>query len=124
MAISAGEGILLHKDAVISIDSLTKDWAKHFFKRMGLVERKGSTKAKIQVENFKEFKKFFVQDVKTVMVMDEVLLELVVNWDQAGLKYVPVSEGTMAEEGSKREFMGKMINITYCNSYFRVLHGW
>ena len=47
-------------------------------------------------------KKLFVQDVKTVMVMDEVPLELVVNWDQTGLKYVPVSEWTMAEEGSKR----------------------
>ena len=53
-------------------------------------------------------KKLFVQDVKTVMVMDEVPLELVVNWDQTGLKYVPVSEWTMAEEGSKRvEIDGK-----------------
>ena len=42
------------------------------------------------------------------MVMDEVPLELFVNWDQTGFKYVPVSEWTMAEEGSKRvEIDGK-----------------
>ena len=71
---------------------------------MGLVKRKGNTKAKIQVENFEELKKLFVQDVKTVMVMDE----LVFKWNQTGLKYVPVSEWTKAEEGSKRvEIDGK-----------------
>ena len=73
---------------------------------MRLVKRQGNTKAKVQVENFEELKKLFVQDVKTVM--DEVPLELVVNWDQTGLKYVPVSEWTMAEEESKRvEIDGK-----------------
>jgi len=108
VAISAGEGILLNKDAALSADCLTKDWAKYLFKRMGLVKRKGNTKAKVQVENFEELKKLFIQDVKTVMAMDEVPLELVISWDQTGLKYVLVSECTMAEEGSKRvEIDGK-----------------
>ena len=40
VAMSAGEGILLHKDAALSTDCLTKDWAKHLFRRMGLVKEK------------------------------------------------------------------------------------
>ena len=34
--------------------------------------------------------------------MDEVPAELVINWDQTGLSYVPVSEWTMEKEGAKR----------------------
>jgi len=55
VAISAGEGILLNKDAALSADCLTKDWAKDLFKRMRLCKGK----AKVQVENFEELKKVF-----------------------------------------------------------------
>ena len=34
--------------------------------------------------------------------MDEVPPELVINWDQTGIHYVPVSSWTMEKEGSKR----------------------
>ena len=35
-------------------------------------------------------------------------MELVINWDQTGLNYVPVSQWTMAQEGAKRvEIDGK-----------------
>ena len=40
--------------------------------------------------------------------MDEVPHELIINWDQTGLNYVPVSSWTMAEEGCKHvEIDGK-----------------
>ena len=40
--------------------------------------------------------------------MDEIPSELVINWDQTGINYIPVSSWTMAEEGSKRvEMIGK-----------------
>ena len=40
--------------------------------------------------------------------MDEVPPELIINCDQTGLNYVPVSSWTMAEEGCKRvEIDGK-----------------
>ena len=108
MAISAGEGILLRKDAVISTDSRTPNIYLHV-KEWGWLKEKVAPRQRYKLKISKKFKKFFCPGY--VMVMDEVPLELVVNWDQTGLKYVPVSEGTMAEEGSKREFMGKMINI-------------
>jgi len=33
------------------------------------------------------------------VVMDKVPSELIINWDQTGLSYVPVSQWTMEEEG-------------------------
>ncbi len=75
---------------------------------MGLVKRKGNTKAKVNVEDFAEIKKLFHLDIKGIVGMDEVPPELIINWDQTGLNYVPVSSWTMAEEGSKRvEIDGK-----------------
>ena len=62
----------------------------------------------MDVEKFDEVKKLFHQDIQNVIVMDEVPAELVINWDQTGLNYVPVSQWTMAKEGAKRvEIDGK-----------------
>ena len=69
---------------------------------MGFIKRKGNTKAKVDVEKFCEPKRLFLQDIKSVITMDEVPAELVINWDQTGLSYVPVSEWTMEKEGAKR----------------------
>ena len=35
---------------------LTKHWAKYLLQRMGMVKRRGNTKAKVTVENFEELK--------------------------------------------------------------------
>ena len=108
VAIAVGEGILLSRGAKSSSSVLTKDWAKYLFKWMGLVKRKGNTKAKVCVEKFDELKQLFHQDIKSAVVMDEVPAELIINLDQTGLKYVPVSEWTMEQEGAKRvEIDGK-----------------
>ena len=34
--------------------------------------------------------------------MEDIPCELVINWDQTGIHYVPVSSWTMAKEGSER----------------------
>ena len=53
-------------------------------------------------------KKLFHQDIWSAVVMDEVAPELIINWDQTGLSYVPVSQWTMEEEGAKQvEIDGK-----------------
>ena len=77
VAIAVGEEILLHKDANLFASNrgginLTNDWAKYLFKQMGLVKRKGSTKAKVDVEYFDKMKKLFHQDIRSAVVMDEV----------------------------------------------------
>lgn len=35
-------------------------------------------------------------------MLEEIPCKLVINWDQTGIHYVPVSSWTMAKEGSKR----------------------
>ena len=40
-------------------------------------------------------------DIKVVVEMAEIPKDLVVNWDQTAIKYVPVSEWTMEKVGSK-----------------------
>ena len=63
---------------------------------MGLIKRKGN------IKKFDEVRKLFHQVIRNVIVMDEVPAELVVNWDQTGLNYVPVSQWTMEQEGAKQ----------------------
>ena len=63
---------------------------------------------KVDVAKFDKMKKLFHQDIRSAVVMDEVPPELIINWDQTGLSYVPVSQWTMEVEGAKRvEIDGK-----------------
>jgi len=111
VTVAIGEGILLSKNASSSTEILTKEWAKYLFKRVGLVKRKGNTKAKVDVEKFDEIKKAFLQDITSVITMDEVPEELIINWDQIGIRLVPVSEWTMEQEVLGRfRLMAKMIS--------------
>ncbi len=44
----------------------------------------------------------FLQEIVTMVRMEEIPIELMFNWDQTGLNLVPVSTWTMAAKGSKR----------------------
>ncbi len=44
----------------------------------------------------------FLFDIDTIVEMEEIPRDLIINWDHTGIKYVPVSNWTMAKEGSKR----------------------
>ena len=66
---------------------------------MGFVKRRASTKAKIEIENFEEVKAQFLLDIKVVCEMEEIPFDLVINWDQTGIQYVP---WTVEKEGTKR----------------------
>ena len=74
---------------------MTKQWAKYL---MDLVKRRASTKAKVSLPDFDRLK---AQFLKAVIEMEEIPPELVINWDQTGIHYVPVSSWTMAKVGSK-----------------------
>ena len=41
-------------------------------------------------------------DIKAIVTMEEIPNDLVVNWDQTAIKYIPLSNWTMDKEGSKR----------------------
>ena len=86
----------------MSTCTLADGWAKYLLQQMGFVRRKAMIKAKLSVEDFEEVKKDYLLDIQVVISMDEIPKELVVNFDQTGIHYVPVSDWTMAEEGAKR----------------------
>ena len=73
---------------------LSKDWAKYLMQCMGLVKRRASTKAKVDVADFEKIKKGFLLDVHNVMEMDEIPPDLVINFDQTAVHYVPVDNWT------------------------------
>jgi len=53
-------------------------------------------------------KKGFLLDIKSIVSFEEIPPDLVINWDQTGINYVPVGSWTMEKEGTRRvELAGK-----------------
>lgn len=98
------------KGVVKSHDSNLQQWANFTDQTLGkvfdeaneFVKRRASTKAKVNPPDFERVKAQFLFHIETVIEMEEVPCELVINWDQTGIQYVPVSSWTMAKEGSNR----------------------
>ena len=80
----------------------TKYWAQNLLSRMGYVKRRASTKAKVSSTDFEERKAQFIFDIKALAEFEDIPESLIINWDHTGINYVPVSNWTMAREGSKR----------------------
>ena len=59
--------------------SINKFWAKALMQRMGLVKRRASTKAKVSVSDFKRLQEQFKFDVETIIEMEEIPPNLVIN---------------------------------------------
>ena len=55
---------------------------------MGFVKHR--VKAKVLIENFEQVKAQFLLDIKAVVEMEDVPFDLIINWDQTGIHYVPV----------------------------------
>ena len=82
---------------------LQKSWAKYLLSKMNFVKRKATTKKpKVTVENFEELKAQFLMDIKAIVTIEDIPDDMIVNWDQTAIKYIPLSNWTMAKEGSKR----------------------
>ena len=107
VVVATARGIVLNKDANLLYSNgggikLTDEWAKSLLSRMGYVKRKACSKAKVDVEQFEKLKKDFLKDIKSIITMDEIPLDLIINFDQTGINYVPISSWTMEKEGTKR----------------------
>ena len=89
---------------------------------MKFVQRKATTsKSKYTPENFSAVKKSFLEDVVTTVDMEGIPPELIMNWDQTGIKLVPSSSWTMAQQGSRRVEMSgvgdkRQITAIYCRT--------
>ena len=127
IVMAAARGILLKCNRSMLVEfggpiQLNRFWAHSLLKRMNFVQRKATTsKSKHTVENFRELKKAFLDDVTTAVTMEEIPPELILNWDQTGIKLVPSSSWTMEKCGEKRvEMVGindkRQITAIFCGS--------
>ena len=97
-------------------------WGYSLLKRMNFVRRKATTsKSKHSVANFDQLKRDFLNDVHTMVMIEEIPLQLILNWDQTGIKIIPSSSWTMDISGAKRvELAGvndkRMITAVFCGS--------
>ena len=86
---------------------LNRHWAYSLLRHMKFVQRRATTsKSKHSNQNFSALKKSFLEDVVTTVEMEEIPPELIMNWDQTGIKLVPSSSWTKEQRGSKRVEMG------------------
>ena len=107
IVISAATGIVRrHNSNLLATNGghivLTKHWAQYMLHRMGYVKRKATSKAKVTVENLQALKQQYLLYIKGIVEMEEIPQELILNWDQTAIHYVPISSWTMAKEGCKK----------------------
>lgn len=82
--------------------SLKMSWAHSLFKRMNYVQRKATTsQPKLSGQDFDKLKEDFLNDIATTVLMEEIPAELIMNFDQTGIKIVPSATWTMEQQGSK-----------------------
>ena len=89
---------------------------------MNFVRRKATTSnSKHKPADYARLKEAFLNDVVSVVTMEEIPGELMLNWDQTGIHLVPASAWTMERSGSKRvEITGvgdkRQITALFCCS--------
>jgi hypothetical protein len=129
VAVAAARAIIMTQDKYklvefgghISLNE-TCTWAYSLFRRMKFVKRKATTaKSKLSVQDFEKKKEEFLDNLVATVDMEEIPPELVLNWDQTGIKLVPVSAHTMDKQGSARvEVAGakdkRLITALFCGS--------
>uniref|UniRef100_A0A1X7TEK1 DDE-1 domain-containing protein n=1 Tax=Amphimedon queenslandica TaxID=400682 RepID=A0A1X7TEK1_AMPQE len=62
---------------------------------MGFVKRKVSNAGKGLPTEYAELNEQFIADIAAKVILNDILSDLVINWDQTGLKIVPTGEWTM-----------------------------
>ena len=107
IVMAVAEGIVMgHDSNLLKANgghiACNKNWAKSVLSRLGYVKRRASTKMKVLPQDFEAYKSQFVFDIQSIIELEEIPGDLVINWDHTGIHYVPVGSWTMAKEGSKR----------------------
>ncbi len=108
IAVSAARGIVLYYNSSLLLEngghlSLTRNWALSILARMNFVKRKATTaKSKESDQQFMEKKRAFLNEVAVTVQMEDIPADLIINWDQTGIRIVPSSNWTMERKGCKR----------------------
>ena len=84
-----------------NFELLSKSWVKSILFGMGYVKRKGTTTSKINPCNLENLREAFLEQIWSTLKFEDIPLDLIFNWDQTGMNYLPVSNWTMEKEGAK-----------------------
>ena len=106
VTLAAATGIILAKDASLLAENrgeidLSKEWAQRMMRRMVYVKRKAPTGAKVDPEVFKELQGRYLSNIRSVVKMESIPPDLIINWDQTAIKYVPVSTGPKSRKEAR-----------------------
>ena len=93
------DGILM-KTTGGQLHELGRGLAKSFMQRIGFVMRKTTKTAKKLPPNSEES-----YGISSAAAENSIPADLIVNWDQAGMRMVPVNYWTMTTRGSKKIFV-------------------
>ena len=52
---------------------------------MGFVKPGANNKAKVSIEDFEEKKEQFLLDIKAIVTLEDIPLDIIINWDQTGM---------------------------------------
>ena len=108
IAIATGKAIVrkfnptLFDEKNCSALELTLNWTKSLLYRMGFTMRKGCSTKKLMVHNFEELQKQFLNDINTVVIIEDIPDDLILNWDHTAINIVSVSAWTMSHKGEQR----------------------
>ena len=80
---------------------LSKGWAKQVLHRMDFTKRRANLKATVTPANFEEIKKMYINEIKSVVAIEKIPPQLVMNWDHTATKIVPSSSWTVGKKGIK-----------------------
>ena len=105
IAIGCAQGLVKHYDSnLLECDGgpIQNPGQNHCFNEWSLLKGGLVVREKYSAENFQIRKEQFLFEFKVIIEMEDIPTDLVINWDQSSIHYVPVSNYTMEKEGSKR----------------------
>ena len=106
IVVGTGRALLLkHNKALLDeFDGevkLTKEWGRSILRRMCFTKRRANSKTKMLIENFAEMRDNYLIDIQSVIEMEDIPSDLVINWDQTAIQLVPSSSWTIERKGTK-----------------------
>ena len=98
MSVNRPRGLLEYGDST----TLSASWTKSLLKRMNFTKRRASTKYSHTADELEKEKETFFSEIRNTVDLNDVLLELIFNWDQTGINLVPIALWTLDKKGKKR----------------------
>lgn len=100
IVVAAARGIVRAENRALLVENgghldVSRDYARSLMRRMNLVKRKGTKTARKLPVDFENLKAEYLKKITKCVEEYNIPHELVINFDQTGLKMVPTSEWTL-----------------------------